>query len=121
MAESGTELDFLDDLSLLSQALIQTVITPPSAYANLPAGSFIVITGNICFRKFETRFLAGIGEANISRTLEQIRETSGFRDWTTIVWDNSDTLSLDARKKRVLFWKTNKLAVDVGILLSVEN
>jgi iron-sulfur cluster assembly protein len=39
----GTELDFVDGLSPLSQALIQTGITPPSAYANLPSGSFIVI------------------------------------------------------------------------------
>ena len=80
MAESGTELDFLDDRSPLSQALIQTAITPPSAYANLPSGSFIVINSNICFKKFKTRSLAGIGEANISRTLEQIRDTSSFRD-----------------------------------------
>ena len=99
----------MDDLSPLSQALIQTAITPPSAYANLPTGSFIVLNGNICFRKFETRFLAGIGEANISRTLEQIRETSGFRDWPTIVWDNSDTLSLEARKKRFFFGKRTNL------------
>ena len=109
MAESGMELDFLDDLSPLSQALIQTAITPPSAYANLPVGSFIVITGDICFRKFETRFLAGIGEANISRTLGQIREASGFRDLTSIVWDNSDTISLDSRKKSFFFGKRTNL------------
>ena len=54
---------------------------------------------NFCFEKFETRFLAGIGEANISRTLEQIRDTSGFRDLTSIVWNKSDTISLDSRKK----------------------
>ena len=105
MQGSGTELDFLDDLSPLSQALIQTAITAPSVYANLPSGSFIVINANICFKKFETRFLAGIGEANISRTLEQIRETSVFRDLTSIVWDNSDTIPLDSRKKSFFFGK----------------
>ena len=74
MEGSGTELDFLDDLSPLSQALIQTAITPPAAYANryLPQGSFVVINADICFKKIETRFLAGIGKANLSRTLEQI-------------------------------------------------
>ena len=51
MAESGTELDFLDDLTPMSQALIQTAVTPPPAYASLPAGSLIVINGNICFKK----------------------------------------------------------------------
>ena len=109
MQGSGTELDFLDDLSPLSQALIQTAITPPSAYANLPSGSFIVINANICFKKFETRFLAGIGEANIFRTLEQIRETSVFRDLTSIVWDNSDTIPLDSRKKSFFFGKRTNL------------
>ena len=104
MAESGTELDFLDDLTPMSQALIQTAITPPPAYASLPTGSLIVINGNICFKKFETRYLAGIGEANVSRTLDQIREVSGFRDLASNVWDNSDTIS-----------------IDVGILLSVKD
>ena len=33
MAESGTELDFLDDLTPMSQALIQTAVTPPPASA----------------------------------------------------------------------------------------
>ena len=95
MQQSGTELDFLDDLTPLSQALVQTAITPSSAYANLPSGSFVVINANVCFKKFETRF----SEANISRTLEQIRETSGFRDLTSIIWDYSDTIPLDARKR----------------------
>ena len=72
MEGSGTELAFLDDLTPLSQALIQTAITPPPAYANLSPGSFVVINADICFKKFETRFLAGIGEANLSRTLEKI-------------------------------------------------
>ena len=56
MQGSGTELDFLDDLSPLSQALIQTAITPPSAYANLPSGSFIVINANICFKNLREGF-----------------------------------------------------------------
>ena len=75
----------------------------------IPSGSFIVINANICFKKFETRFLAGIGEANIYRTLEQIRETSGFRDLTSIVWDYSDTSPLDARKKSFFFGKQTNL------------
>ena len=109
MAESGTELDFLDELTPMSQAIIPITATPPNAYANLPTGSFIVINGDICFKKFETRYLAGIGEANVSRTLGQIREVSGFRDLTTIVWDNSDTISLDARKKSFFFGKRTNL------------
>ena len=80
MAESGTELDFLDDLTPISQAIIPTTATPPSAYANLPTGSFIVINGEICFKKFETRYSNGLGDANLSGTLDQIRGTSGFRD-----------------------------------------
>ena len=98
MEGSGTELDFLDDLSPLSQALIQTAITSPSAYANLPQGSFVVINAAICFKKFEARFLAGIGEANLSRTLEQIRETSVFPDLTS-VWDNSEPIPLVSKKR----------------------
>ena len=120
MAESGTELDFLDDLTPISQAIIPTTATPPNAYANLPTGSFIVINGDICFKKFETRYLAGIGEANISRTLGQIREVCGFRDLTTIVWDNSDVFTR-CQKKEFLFWKKDKSTIDVGILLSVKN
>ena len=95
----GNGLDFLEDLTPLSQALVQPSATPPSAYSNLPAGSFVVINADICFKKFETRFLAGIGEANVSRTLDQIRETTVFRDLTSIVWDNSDTIPLDSRKR----------------------
>ena len=92
----GNGLDFLEDLTPLSQALIQPEATPPSAYANLPTGSFVVINADICFKKFETRFLVGIGEANVSRTLDQIRETTVFRDLTSIVWDYSDTVPLDS-------------------------
>ena len=105
MDGSGTELDFLDYLSPLSQALIQTAISPPSAYANLTQWSFVVINAAICFKKFETRFLASIGEANLPRTLEQIRETSVFRDLTSIVWDTSDTIPLDSRKKSFFLWE----------------
>ena len=77
MEGSGTDVDFLDDLSPLSQDLIQSIDLPP-AYATVPSGSFVVITSAICFKPFETRFLAGLGEANLSRTLEQIQETSVF-------------------------------------------
>ena len=95
----GTGLDFLEDLTPLSQALVQTAIVPPPAYANLPTESFIVINADVCFKKFETRFLAGVGEAILSRTLEQIRETIVFWDLTSIVWDNSDTIPLDSKKR----------------------
>ena len=107
----GNGLDFLEDLTPLSQALIQPAATPPSAYANLPTGSFVVINADICFKKFETRFLAGIGEANVSRTLDQIRETNVFRDLTSIVWDNSDTIPLDSRKKSFFFGKRTNLQI----------
>ena len=38
-----TQIDFLEDFLPLSQALVQTMVTPPSAYANLPSGSFVII------------------------------------------------------------------------------
>ena len=41
--------------------------------------------------------------------MEQIRETSGFRDLTSIVWDYSDTSPLDARKKSFFFGKRTNL------------
>ena len=78
MDSSSTQIDFLDYLSPLFQALVQTAINPPPAYASLPAGSFSIVNSAICFKLFETRFLAGLGEANLSRTLEQIRGTSKF-------------------------------------------
>ena len=87
-----TQIDFLDDLSPLSQPLVQTAINPPTAYASLPASSFSIMNSAICFKIFETRFLAGMGEANLSRTLEQIRGTSMFPDLCSIAWDNSDTI-----------------------------
>ena len=65
----------------------------------------------ICFKIFETRFLAGLGEANLSRTLEQIRGTSMFRDLCSIVWDNSDTIPLDTRKKNFFFGKRSNLRI----------
>jgi len=37
----GTGLDFLEDLTPLSQALVQTAIVPPSAYVNLPGVSLL--------------------------------------------------------------------------------
>ena len=111
----------MDDLSPLSQALIQSIDLPP-AYANVPSGSFVIITSAICFKPFETRFLAGLGEANLSRTLEQIRETSVFRNLTSIVWDNSDTIPLDIKKKE--FFLGNrinlKLMLEYCILSKVE-
>ena len=107
----GNGLDILEDLTPLSQSLIQPTATPPSAYVNLPTGSFVVINADFCFKKFETRFLAGIGEANVSRTLDQIREISVFRDLTSIVWDYSDTIPLDSRKRSFFFGKRTNLQV----------
>ena len=34
-----------------------------------------------------------------------IRDTFGFRDLTSIVWNKSDTISLDSRKKSFFFGK----------------
>ena len=48
---------------------------------------FSIINLAICFKTFETRFLAGLGEDYLSRTLEQIRGTSQFRDLCYIVWE----------------------------------
>ena len=92
-----TELDFLDDLSQLSAPLMQIATIAPIAYSDLPMGSFITINSVICFKRFETRYLSGVGDANISRTLGQIRELSCFRDLCTIVWDNSDTTTFDTK------------------------
>ena len=74
-----------------------------------PPGVSLLSMATFVSKKFETRYLAGIGEANVSRTLGQIREVSGFRDLTTIVWDNSDTISLDARKKSFFFGRRTTL------------
>ena len=111
-ANNEEDADFLDDLSPLSEALISFPIQPPIAYMDLPPGSFITISSELCFKKFDIRFLNVVGDANISRTLGQIREHSVFRDLCTIVWDNSDTSTLDARKKKFSLVKepTNKLA-----------
>ena len=93
-------VDFLDDLILLSSALIDIPAQPPIAYADIPMGSFIAISSVPCFKRFETRFLNGIGNANISRTLGQVQdlEPSFFRDLCTIVWDNSDAIPFDTKK-----------------------
>ena len=45
-----TELDFLDDLSQLSDPLIQIATQAPIAYQDLPMGSFITI-GSTTFSK----------------------------------------------------------------------
>ena len=49
------------------------------------------------------------GDANLSRTLEQIRETSEFQDLCSIVWDKSDTIPLDTRNKNFFFGKRTNL------------
>ena len=97
MESSNTQIDFLDNLSPLSQALVQTAVNPPLAYASLPASSFTIINLAVCFKLFATRFRAGVVEANLSRTLEQIRMTTQFRDLCSIVWDNSDSIPLETR------------------------
>ena len=89
------KLDFLDDFSTLSAPLVQIPTIAPIAYSDLPMGSFITIYSVTCFKRFETRYLNGVGDANISRTLGQIRELSCFRDLCTIIWDNSDAIPFD--------------------------
>ena len=72
--DNDTELDFLDDLSQLSVPLIQIATIAPIAYSDLPMGSFITIDSVTCFKRFVTRYLNGVGDANISGALVQIRE-----------------------------------------------
>ena len=107
--ETGTEVDFLDELSQLSAPLVENPAQPPIAYADLPMGSFITIRSDICFKRFDTRFLAGIGDANVSRTLGQIRELTSFRDLCAIVWDNSDTMSVETKKRNFFFGRRQNL------------
>ena len=52
--ENNTEVDFLDDLTPLSTALIGLPNQPPIAYINLPLGSFITIGSDSCFKKLVT-------------------------------------------------------------------
>ena len=111
MESSNTQIDFLDDLSPLSQALVQTAGIPPLAYTSLPASYFTIINGVVCFKLFETRSFAGMGDANLSRTLEQIRVTTQFRDLCSIVWDNSDSVPLATRKKNFFYGKRNNLQI----------
>ena len=68
-SNANTKVDFLDDLTPLSTALIDIPAQPPIAYIDLPPGSFITIGSDVCFRKFHIRFLNGVGDANVSRTL----------------------------------------------------
>ena len=107
--EIETEVDFLDELSQLSAPLVENPAQPPIAYADLPMGSFITIRSDICFKRFDIRFLAGIGDANVSRTLGQIRELTSFRDLCSIVWDNSDTLSAETKKRNFFFGRRQNL------------
>ena len=60
--------------------------------------------------------------AKISRTLGQIRDLPCFRDLCTIVWDNSDTNSIDTRKKNFFFDKrTNQqIALEYCVLSVME-
>ena len=119
-AEDGT--DFLEDLTPLSEALISLPIQLPNAYVDLPSGNFITISSELCFKKFDIRYLNGVGDANISRTLGQIRENSVFRDLCTIVWDNSDAYPIDAKKRNFFFGKrTNQqIAMEYCMLSFIE-
>ena len=57
----------------------------------------------------------------MSRTLDQIRGTSGFRDLCTIVWDNSNTIPLDTIKKNYFLKRTNlQLMMEYCILSKME-
>ena len=71
-------MDFLANLSPLSAPLIQIPTIAPTAYSDLPMGSFITIDSVTCFKRFEARYLNGVGDANIYRTLGQIRELSSL-------------------------------------------
>ena len=119
-AEDG--VDFLEDLTPLSEALISVPIQLPNAYVDLPPGNFITISSELCFKRFEIWFLNGVGEAYISRTLGQIRENSVFRDLCTIVWDNSDTNPFDTKKRNFFFGKrTNQqIALEYCVLSFME-
>ena len=64
MGGNNTKLDFLEDFTPLSTTLVDFSIQPPIAYVNLRTGSFIIINSVLCFKRFETRFLNGIGDAN---------------------------------------------------------
>ena len=119
---NDTEVDFLDELSPLSAPMVDTPAQLPIAYADLPLGSFITISFMTCFKRFETRSLNGIGDANTSRTLGQIRQLSCFRDLCTIVWDNSNATQFDTRKKNFFFGKrTNQqVALEYCTLSFIE-
>ena len=119
-AEDG--VDFLEDLSPLSEALISVPIQLPNAYVDLPPGNFITISSELCFKRFDIRFLNGVGEANISRTLGQIRENSVFRDLCTIVWDNSDANPIDTKKRNFFFGKriNQQIALEYCVLSFIE-
>ena len=79
---------------------MQTAVNPPLAYASLPASYFTIINRDVC-----------LGDANLSRTLEQIRVTTQFRDLCSIVWDNSDSIPLETRKKNFFFGKRSNLQI----------
>ena len=96
--EYWQQLDFLEDLTPLLQALFQTTIQSPNVSASLPSGSFVIINSAICFKKFETRYANGLGETTLSITLHQIRGTLGFRGLCSIAWDNSNTIPQNTRK-----------------------
>ena len=108
---ANMEVDFLDDLTPLSTALIDIPAQPPIAYVDLPPGSFITLGSDTCFKKFDIRFLNGVVDANVSRTLGQIRENTVFRDLCTIVWDNSDDTPFGTKKKNFFFGKRTNLQV----------
>ena len=107
----NSEGDFLDELTPLSAALVDIPTQPPSAYTDLPMGSFITISSKTCFKRFEIRFLNGVGDANISRTLGQIRELPIFKDLCTIVWDCSDITSFDNKKRNFFFGRRQNLQI----------
>ena len=107
----NSEGDFLDELTPLSAALVDIPTQPPSAYTDLPIGSFMNISSTTCFKRFEIRFLNGVGDANISRTLGQIRELSIFKDLCTIFWDCSDITSFDNKKRNFFFGRQQNLQI----------
>ena len=58
--DSQRELDFLEDLTPLSTALVEIPLQLPNVYVNLASDSFVVIYSVICFKKNWDKVLNGI-------------------------------------------------------------
>ena len=83
-------------------------ITPRTATAT-PTCVFVTIGSEKCFKLFENRFSRGVGNVRLSEVMDEIRETSVFRDLLQISFDNSGTLSEKDRKEKFFFGHTSNL------------